>query len=383
MPPRTAGSSAGGQAGAAWRRAPGAGYVVCGTVRRWPDPRRLPARSRSRAATSPPTLLITGGRVFADATREWVDTSLALADGVIAGWGERDAAEVIDVDGAALTPGLRRRPHAPGVHQAVDRRVRRHRAAGRDDRRRRRPPRARQRAGGPGHPGADGGRGAAAVHLRGLRVELRARLAVRVRRGDARRPRHRRAHHPPRRARRRRGHELPRRDRRRRGDAGPGRGGRGPARRRPQPRRVGARCWTPTSPPGSSQTTRAPAWPRPRRSGARGCGSSCARGRRARTWWSWRRRSSPTAPTRRRSAPTTASPTRCAGSATSTTAPGWPWPAGSRRSRRSCWPAPTRPATTASTRSAASAPATRPTSWPSRRSGPGGLTACGSAGGRS
>jgi adenine deaminase len=50
--------------------------------------------------------LITGGRVFADATREWIDTPLALADGVIAGWGERDAAEIIDVDGAALTPGF-------------------------------------------------------------------------------------------------------------------------------------------------------------------------------------------------------------------------------------------------------------------------------------
>ncbi len=39
----------------------------------------------------PADLLITGGRVFADATREWIDTSLAIADGVIAGWGERDA----------------------------------------------------------------------------------------------------------------------------------------------------------------------------------------------------------------------------------------------------------------------------------------------------
>ena len=34
-------------------------------------------------------LLITGGRVFSPATREWIDTSLAVADGVIAGWGDR------------------------------------------------------------------------------------------------------------------------------------------------------------------------------------------------------------------------------------------------------------------------------------------------------
>ncbi|MFZ0043403.1 MAG: adenine deaminase [Solirubrobacteraceae bacterium] len=54
----------------------------------------------------PADLLITGGRVFSDATREWIDTGLAVADGVIAGWGERDALEVFDVDGAALTPGF-------------------------------------------------------------------------------------------------------------------------------------------------------------------------------------------------------------------------------------------------------------------------------------
>ena len=55
---------------------------------------------------APADLLITGGRVFADATREWIETPLAIADGVIAGWGERDAREVVDVGGAALTPGF-------------------------------------------------------------------------------------------------------------------------------------------------------------------------------------------------------------------------------------------------------------------------------------
>ncbi len=54
----------------------------------------------------PADLLIRGGRVFAASTREWIDTSLAIADGVIAGWGERDALELVDVDGAALTPGF-------------------------------------------------------------------------------------------------------------------------------------------------------------------------------------------------------------------------------------------------------------------------------------
>jgi adenine deaminase len=39
-------------------------------------------------------------------TREWIDTDLAVADGVVAGWGARDAIDVVDVSGAALTPGF-------------------------------------------------------------------------------------------------------------------------------------------------------------------------------------------------------------------------------------------------------------------------------------
>ena len=54
----------------------------------------------------PADLLITGGRVFSPATREWVDTELAIADGSVAGWGERDAHERVDVAGAALTPAF-------------------------------------------------------------------------------------------------------------------------------------------------------------------------------------------------------------------------------------------------------------------------------------
>jgi adenine deaminase len=70
---------------------------------------RPPASPRALAVArgdAPADLLITGGRVFSDATREFIDTALAVADGVIAGWGERDAHEVVDVDGAALTPGF-------------------------------------------------------------------------------------------------------------------------------------------------------------------------------------------------------------------------------------------------------------------------------------
>jgi len=50
--------------------------------------------------------LITGGRVFVASTRSWHDTSLAIADGMIVGWGDRDAHETVDVGGAALTPSF-------------------------------------------------------------------------------------------------------------------------------------------------------------------------------------------------------------------------------------------------------------------------------------
>jgi adenine deaminase len=70
---------------------------------------RPPASPRAVAVArgdEPADLLLTGGSVFSPATKEWVDTSLAIADGVIAGWGERDAHEVLDVSGSALTPAF-------------------------------------------------------------------------------------------------------------------------------------------------------------------------------------------------------------------------------------------------------------------------------------
>jgi adenine deaminase len=70
---------------------------------------RPPASLRALAAARgdvPADLLITGGRVLSPGTREWVATDLAIADGVVAGWGRREAREVIDVGGAALTPGF-------------------------------------------------------------------------------------------------------------------------------------------------------------------------------------------------------------------------------------------------------------------------------------
>jgi adenine deaminase len=54
----------------------------------------------------PADLLLTGGSIFVPGTREWVRADLAIADGVVAGWGPREAREVTDVSGAALTPGF-------------------------------------------------------------------------------------------------------------------------------------------------------------------------------------------------------------------------------------------------------------------------------------
>ncbi|MEK7295812.1 MAG: hypothetical protein AAB018_04690, partial [Actinomycetota bacterium] len=54
----------------------------------------------------PADLLITGGRVFSPATREWVTTDLAICDGNVVGWGTRDAEVTMDVDGAALCSGF-------------------------------------------------------------------------------------------------------------------------------------------------------------------------------------------------------------------------------------------------------------------------------------
>jgi adenine deaminase len=69
-------------------------------------PQATPRALAVARGDEPADLLITGGRVFADATREWIETPLAIADGVVAGWGEREAREVVDVGGAALTPGF-------------------------------------------------------------------------------------------------------------------------------------------------------------------------------------------------------------------------------------------------------------------------------------
>ena len=70
---------------------------------------RPPASLRALAVArgdEPADILLKGGRVLSPVTREWVLTDLAIADGVVAGWGHREAKEIIDVTGCWLTPGF-------------------------------------------------------------------------------------------------------------------------------------------------------------------------------------------------------------------------------------------------------------------------------------
>ena len=137
---------------------------------------------------------------------------------------------------------LRRRPHAPRVHQALGRRVRPRRTASWDDGGGRGPARDRQRLRRSRHRRLGRGVGQASVHLRDLGAELCAGISFRE---PGRRVLHRGADRAPRQAwgdRNCRSHELPRcRERRPRGPR-QDRDRRPQARRRPRARR----CRLPT-----------------------------------------------------------------------------------------------------------------------------------------
>ena len=54
----------------------------------------------------PADLVLTGGQVLSVFTREWLDTSVAIVDGWIAGLGDYEGRETIDVRGKFLVPGF-------------------------------------------------------------------------------------------------------------------------------------------------------------------------------------------------------------------------------------------------------------------------------------
>jgi adenine deaminase len=54
----------------------------------------------------PADLVVRGGRVFSVFTREWLDADVAIVDGYVAGLGDYEGAEVIDVTGRFVVPGF-------------------------------------------------------------------------------------------------------------------------------------------------------------------------------------------------------------------------------------------------------------------------------------
>ena len=54
----------------------------------------------------PADISVIGGKVFSPATKEWIETGLAIKNGFIVGWGEHEAHEIIDVRGAYIAPGF-------------------------------------------------------------------------------------------------------------------------------------------------------------------------------------------------------------------------------------------------------------------------------------
>ncbi len=51
-------------------------------------------------------LVVKGGRVLSVFTREWLDADIAVCDGYVAGLGEYEGAETLDVSGAYVVPGF-------------------------------------------------------------------------------------------------------------------------------------------------------------------------------------------------------------------------------------------------------------------------------------
>jgi adenine deaminase len=54
----------------------------------------------------PADLVVRGGRVFSVFTKEWLDTDLAIVDGVVAGLGEYEGRETLDASGRWVVPGF-------------------------------------------------------------------------------------------------------------------------------------------------------------------------------------------------------------------------------------------------------------------------------------
>jgi adenine deaminase len=54
----------------------------------------------------PADLVLTGGRVLSVFTREWLETNVAIVDGAVAGLGDYEGGETVDVGGRYVVPGF-------------------------------------------------------------------------------------------------------------------------------------------------------------------------------------------------------------------------------------------------------------------------------------
>src|ERR1044072_4757976 len=70
----------------------------------------MPAPLSRRLAVArgdePADVVVRGGKVLSVFTREWLDTDVAIADGVIAGLGDYEAETVVDATGRYVVPGF-------------------------------------------------------------------------------------------------------------------------------------------------------------------------------------------------------------------------------------------------------------------------------------
>ena len=67
---------------------------------------RLARRLEAARGDRPVDLLFRGGKVVNVFTGELASTSVAVFDGVVVGFGERQAKEVVELDGGILSPGF-------------------------------------------------------------------------------------------------------------------------------------------------------------------------------------------------------------------------------------------------------------------------------------
>src|SRR3990172_7759800 len=77
---------------------PAAGVIVPGMD--------VAGRLAVAGGNEPADLVVRGGHVFSAFTREWLDTDVAIVDGVVAGLGDYDGDETLDADGRWVVPGF-------------------------------------------------------------------------------------------------------------------------------------------------------------------------------------------------------------------------------------------------------------------------------------